>query len=96
MVAQPRPRIVFDEIEAMAAAAEAGLGIALLPTSQVLPQLERGRLVRLLPGFWEDAGPLQVYFSSQRQLPQKTRRFVDALVAWCRQERLAERFRADR
>lgn len=92
----PKPRVVFDEIEAMSIAVQAGLGVALMPTSQVLPELESGRLVRLLPDWYADGGPLLIYFSSQRQLPVKTRRFVDAVAAHFKSERLAQRFRADR
>ncbi|PZR08653.1 MAG: LysR family transcriptional regulator [Archangium gephyra] len=89
-------RVVFNEIEAMSAAVQAGLGIALLPTSQVLAELESGRLVRVLPDWWADGGPLLIYFSSQRQLPVKTRKFIDAVTAHFKDQKLAQRFRADR
>ncbi len=89
-------RVVFNEIEAMSAAVQAGLGIALLPVTQVLSELENGRLVRVLPDWWADGGPLLLYFSSQRQLPTKTRKFIDAVTAHFKEEKLAQRFRADR
>lgn len=91
-----QPRVVFNEIEAMSAAVQAGLGVALLPTSQVLAELESGRLVRVLPDWWADGGPLLIYYSSQRQLPVKTRKFIDAVTARFKDEKLAQRFRADR
>lgn len=95
VAADPKPRVVMSEVEAMSAAVQAGLGVGLLPTSQVLAELESGRLVRVLPGWWADGGPLLVYYSSQRQLPLKTRRFVDAVAAHFKAEKLAARFRAD-
>ena len=39
-----------------------------------------GRLVRLLPEWKADAGPLAVYYSSKKLLPAKTRVFVDFIV----------------
>ena len=36
-----------------------------------------GELLRLLPGWYGDAGPLSLYYPSRRMLPAKTRVFVD-------------------
>jgi DNA-binding transcriptional LysR family regulator len=41
--------------------------------------------VRLLPGWYSDAGPLSLYYPSRSLLPAKTRVFVDFVM---------ERFRA--
>lgn len=59
-----------------------------------LPHLERGTLVRLLPRWYADAGPICLYFAGQRLLPAKTRVFVDFVVEEFRKQRLAERFLA--
>ena len=81
----PRPVAVLDDPEAMAHAAAAGLGIALLPAPHAGPLLADGRLVRILPDGYAETGPLFLYYSNRRLLPAKTRVFVDFVV---------ERFRA--
>ncbi len=80
-----RPRLVFSDPEAIALAARMGLGVALLPMPFAFAPIKSGELVRLLPGWYSDAGPLSLYYSSRRMLPAKTRVFVDFVV---------ERFRA--
>ncbi|MFE8596272.1 LysR family transcriptional regulator [Archangium violaceum] len=92
----PKPAILLSELDAMAAAVRGGMGVALLPTSQVLADLERGTAVRVLPEWYADGGPLLVYFSSQRLLPARVRVFIELLAAHFKQEKLAQRFRADR
>jgi DNA-binding transcriptional LysR family regulator len=91
-----RPRIVFDDMEAITQAVLVGLGIGLVSMPHAVSHLERGTLVRVLPRWHADAGPIHVYFGSAALLPAKTRAFVDFVVAHFRRERLAERFRADR
>jgi DNA-binding transcriptional LysR family regulator len=43
--------------------------------------IESGELLRLLPGWYQDAGPLSLYYPSRRLVPAKTRAFVDFVVA---------------
>ena len=80
-----RPRMVFNDPEAIAQAARLGLGVALLPMPFAFGSLATGELVRLLPGWYSDAGPLSLYYPSRKLLPAKTRVFVDFVL---------ERFRA--
>jgi len=80
-----RPRLVFSDPEAIALAARQGLGVALLPMPFAFPHIASGELVRLLPGWYSDAGPLSIYYPTRKLLPAKTRAFVDFV---------AERFRA--
>jgi DNA-binding transcriptional LysR family regulator len=80
-----KPRLIFSDPEAIAEAARLGLGVALLPMPFAFGFIESGELVRLLPGWYSDAGPLSLYYPSRRMLPAKTRVFVDFIV---------ERFRA--
>jgi len=89
-----KPRIVLSDPEAICRAALLGLGVALVAMPHALPHLERGTLVRLLPDWYADAGPISLYFAAQRLLPAKTRVFVDFVVEAFRQQRLAERFSA--
>ncbi len=76
----------------MREAARLGLGVALLAMPDVLPELERGALVRLVPRWYADAGAIAIYFASRTLLPGKTRAFVDWVADVFKRERLAERF----
>lgn len=80
-----RPRAIFSDPEAMCRAAIMGLGIALLPMPFAIAALRNGTLVRVLPGWASETGPVMLYYPSKKLLPAKTRVFVDFVV---------ERFRA--
>ena len=84
---QCRPRLIFSDPEAIAQAARLGLGVALLPMPFAFAPIASGELVRLLPGWYSDAGPVSIYYPTRRMLPAKTRAFVDFV---------SERFRAAR
>ncbi len=75
-----RPRVVFSDPEAIATAACQGLGVALVPMPFAFAHIAGGRLVRLLPGWYSDAGPLSIYYPTRSMLPAKTRAFVDFVV----------------
>lgn len=79
--AEFRPVAVFDDPEAMARAAAAGLGVAVLPAPHARPLLDSGELVRILPDWYVETGPLFLYYSSRKLLPAKTRVFVDFVAA---------------
>ena len=80
-----KPRLIFSDPEAIAQAARLGLGVALVPMPFAFAHIDSGELVRLLPGWYSDAGPLSLYYPSRRMMPAKTSVFVDFIV---------ERFRA--
>jgi DNA-binding transcriptional LysR family regulator len=75
-----KPRLIFSDPEAIAQAARLGLGVALLPMPFAFALIDSGELVRLLPGWYSDAGPLSLYYPSRRMLPAKTRVFVDFVL----------------
>ncbi len=75
-----RPRLVFSDPEAIAQAARLGLGVALVPMPFAFTHIASGELVRLLPGWYSDAGPLSIYYPSRRLLPAKTSVFVDYVM----------------
>jgi DNA-binding transcriptional LysR family regulator len=72
-----RQRLIFSDPEAIAMAARMGLGVALLPMPFAFALIRSGELVRLLPGWYSDAGPVSLYYPSRRMLPAKTRVFAD-------------------
>lgn len=84
--------IVLDDPEAMCRAALLGLGVTLIAVPHALPHLERGTLVRLVPQWYADAGPISIYYASRTLMPAKTRAFVDFVAEAFRRKRLAERF----
>jgi len=75
-----KPRLIFSDPEAIAQAARAGLGVALLPMPFAFTHIQSGELLRILPGWYSDAGPLSLYYPSRRMLPAKTKVFVDFVV----------------
>lgn len=87
-------RMTLSDPDAACRATEMGLGIALVSLPHALPYLEQGRLVRVLPAWYVDAGHISVYFSAHALLPAKTRAFIDSLVEHFNQQRLPERFSA--
>lgn len=85
-----RPRAVFSDPEAIAEAVRLGLGVALLPMPFAFASIAAGELVRVLPGWYSDAGPLSLYYPSRRLLPAKTSVFVEFVVAKFRAAKFAE------
>ncbi|MGY4535135.1 DNA-binding transcriptional LysR family regulator [Pseudomonas sp. TE3786] len=73
-------RMTLSDPEAACAAAQIGLGIALVSVAHALPYLERGGVQRVLPDWYVDTGATTLYFAGQKLLPQKTRVFVDFVV----------------
>ena len=84
--------VVVNEPAAMLGAAVLGVGVALVPKADAQPHIEEGRLVRLVPNWYADAGPISVYFASRSLLPAKTRVFVDFVVKISERHQWASRF----
>jgi DNA-binding transcriptional LysR family regulator len=83
--------IVLNDPAAMCQAALLGLGATMLTVPDVLPYLESGALIRLVPRWYADAGAISLYYASRELLPAKTRAFVDHVSEAFRRERLAQR-----
>ena len=84
--------IVVNDPVAICRAALLGLGVALTAVPDALPYLETGELVRLVPQWYVDAGPISLYYVSRALLPAKTRVFVDFIVEMFEKNQLAKRF----
>lgn len=84
--------VVVNDPIAMGRAALLGLGVALIIVPEAAPHLQSGALVRLLPHWYADLGPISLYYANRTLLPAKTRVFVDFVVEAFRRDRLAERF----
>lgn len=92
MPARLAETITLNDPAAMREAALLGLGVTLLAVPDVLPWIERGELVRLLPGWYADAGAISIYYANRTLMPAKTRAFIDFVVEAFQHGRLAERF----
>ncbi len=85
-------RMIFDDPEAMARAALLGYGVALLPTPHAARWVASGELVRLLPDWSAELGPLSIYYPNKKLVPLKTRVFIDFVVEAFRKKQLAALF----
>lgn len=92
MTAVLNEKIVVNDPAAMCRAAALGLGVTLATVPDTLPYIESGQLVRLLPQWYADAGPISLYYANRTLLPAKTRAFVDFITEIFQQNRMAERF----
>jgi DNA-binding transcriptional LysR family regulator len=92
MMAPLRETIIVNDPAAMREAARLGLGVAMLAVPDVLPELESGNLVRLLPRWYSDAGAISLYYASRALLAAKTRAFIDLVAEAFKRGHLAERF----
>jgi len=90
-----RACLTVNDPEAVVQGVLLHMGIGLMAMPHVLRYLESGEMVRVLPGWHEDAGAISIYFGSQKLLPAKTRVFVDFVVERFREQEFAQRFRAD-
>ena len=86
------PRIVVNDPAAMRGAALLGLGVTLISKPDALPFLDSGELIRLVPSWYGDIGPISIYYANRTLLPLKTRVFIDFVIDEFRRHRLAERF----
>ncbi|GAB3390666.1 LysR family transcriptional regulator [Azotobacter armeniacus] len=89
-----RARLLVNDPDALCHAVRLGLGVGLLALPDVLPHLHSGALVRLLPDWHADAGPLSLYFAGGRLLPAKIRAFVDHVTSSFEERHLARLFSA--
>lgn len=76
---QPGDRFKVNVAEAMASAAEAGMGICLLPDYVAAPALRRGTLVRLLPDFRLQQKSIYALYPSRHFLDAKIKTWLDFL-----------------
>jgi DNA-binding transcriptional LysR family regulator len=74
-------RLAADNVQMLAAAAVAGAGVVFGPTFILGPHIQRGELVRVLPGYGADSLDISVVYSTRAFLPRTVRAFVDHLAA---------------
>jgi DNA-binding transcriptional LysR family regulator len=74
------PRFGCANFLALLEAAEAGLGISLLPHIFCAASIAAGRLVHLFPEWSAETGHLDLTFTTRRGLPAATRALIDHLA----------------
>lgn len=74
------PRFTVNQADAALHAARAGLGVTRVLSYQARPDLEQGRLVRILEAFELKPNPVHLVLPSTRHLPRRVRLFVDHCV----------------
>lgn len=74
------PRLIADNAVAVHRAALAGAGITILSHILALPDIQCGRLVNLMPEFPPARLPINLVYSSRRNLPLRVRTVIDRLV----------------
>lgn len=77
MTAVETPVMISNDPDALCSAVVMGIGVGLVAAALAKPHLESGALVRLLPEWHVEVGPMSVYYAGQKLLPAKTRAFVD-------------------
>ncbi|MPS48709.1 LysR family transcriptional regulator [Methylobacillus sp.] len=70
-------RVAVNDSEAYVACALQGFGLIQAPRYMVLPQLESGELVEVLPQWQPSSHPISVVYLHNRHLSPKVRAFVD-------------------
>lgn len=72
-------RLTFNGVYQALNAALSGFGIAYLPEDIVVRNLDAGRLLRVLPDWWQTFPGLFMYYSPQRELSKAMRTLIDEL-----------------
>jgi DNA-binding transcriptional LysR family regulator len=73
--------LVLDDLQAVADAAIAGVGLAWLPSWLIAHYVLRGQLEAVLPGYRDQPSPIHVVWPTAPHMPAKVRCAIDALVA---------------
>jgi DNA-binding transcriptional LysR family regulator len=74
-------RFRANTARAVLRSAVAGLGVALLPELMTLPEIEAGRLVRVLPAYTRSGADLYAVSVSRRQIPRAVTAFIEFATA---------------
>lgn len=75
-----RPTLLCDQYAVIANAACAGVGIGLLPQYVVSPQLARGELCPVLPGWRTSGWPVFLVYPYRHPMPKKYEAFLQRVV----------------
>ncbi len=74
-------RLRSDNWKALLHAATEGFGIMLGPADVLVPEIDAGRLIQVLPDYMGPSRPMHVLYPSHRKPTAKVRSFIDTLVS---------------
>lgn len=80
-----RPRAMGNQMEALVTMGVRGAGIAIVPQFTCQADLERGRLVRVLPDWAMSRLPVSLVMVAEAQMPARVRLVADELIVSLRQ-----------
>lgn len=80
------PRLVVNNAVAVHRAALAGSGVAILSHILATPDIGAGRLINLVPDFPPARLPINLVYSSRRNMPLRVRTIIEYLVAAMRED----------
>jgi DNA-binding transcriptional LysR family regulator len=83
---RPKPYLTVDEGESMVAAVAAGMGATQVPGYMAEDALARGEVVEVLRELRPPPDPINAIYLSGRNLPARTRAFVDFLAGMSTQQ----------
>ena len=78
---RPRAFITFDDGEGLADAVRAGLGVTQVPSYMAVDGLASGEASEVLSGFRPRPVPIHAVFASRRNIPARTRAFIDFVAS---------------
>ncbi len=87
-------KLVADDPSALHQGAALGMGIAAISTAHAKSYIANGTLTRILPDWYADLGETNLYFSSKKHMPAKTRCFIDFLVEKFEELKISEQLSA--
>ena len=87
-------KLIADDPSALHQGAALGLGVAAISTAHARKYIEDGTLIRILPDWYADLGNTNLYFSSKKHMPAKTRCFIDFIALKFEQLKLNQQLSA--
>jgi DNA-binding transcriptional LysR family regulator len=79
-----------SDLSFLISAVDAGLGIAMLPTSPIQPLLDQKRLVRVLPNLLEGEAQVAIVYPEREFVPPQVKAFVDTFTSLSNKEFLTK------
>ena len=81
-VVEAQGALTLNDADTLYSVCLSGFGIAQVMSFTAAPLLASGRLVNLFPDWTDERFPLYCYYPSRRQLPAKSRAFIDYVAGF--------------
>ena len=77
-----KPRFLINNMGNVIQAIKQHIGFAVTPKNMVLPDIESGKLIQLLPQITLPSTAVYLVYPSRNGQPAKTKAFVEAMMGW--------------